>query len=121
MAFCLLPLVGAFVGEVDFGDLEAILFLQCAFFNWVDFADPKAPIFRFCPLLVKSILLTSRYQFYFCSALSSMGPILMTLRHQFDFCPHFGEADFVDLEVPVYFLQGAFFNGVDFADPEARF
>ena len=33
----------------------------------------------------------------------------------------FGEADFVDLEVPVYFLQCAFFNGVDFADPEARF
>ena len=37
------------------------------------------------------------------------------------FCPRFGEADFVDLEVPVYFLQCAFFSGVDFADPEARF
>ena len=32
-----------------------------------------------------------------------------------------GEADFVDLEVPIYFLQCAFFNGVDFVDPEARF
>ena len=61
--------------------LRQIYFLQCAFFNWVDFADPKAPISVL--ISMKSILLTSRYQFYFCSALSSMGPILMTLRHQF--------------------------------------
>jgi len=78
-------------------------------------------IFVFGLILMKSILLTSRNQFNFCSALPSVGSISMTLRHQFDFCPRFGEADFVDLEVPVYFLQCAFFSGVDFADPEARF
>ena len=35
-------------------------------------------------------------------------------------CPHLGEADFVDLEVLIYFLQCASFGGVDLFDPEAR-
>ena len=35
-------LVGALVGEVDFGDLEADLFLQCAYFDGVDFVDLEA-------------------------------------------------------------------------------
>ena len=58
-------------------------------------------------VLVKPILLTSRYQFISCSALSSMESILLTLRHDFDpfGCPHLGEADLVDFEVQIYFLQ----------------
>ena len=53
-------------------------------------------------LLVKSISLTSRHDF-----------------DPFFGCPHLGEADFVDLEVLIYFLQCASFSGVDFFDPEA--
>ena len=85
--------------------LRQIYFLQCAFFNWVDFADPKAPISVL--ILVKSVLLTSRYQFISCSALSSVESILLTLRHDFDpfGCPHLGGADLIDFEVLVYFLQ----------------
>ena len=54
MAFCLLPLVGAFVGEVDFGDLEAILFFYSALSS------------------IGSILLTQRHQFF---VLSSFGEV----------------------------------------------
>ena len=48
--------------------------------------------------------------------------ISLTSRHDFDSlfgCPHLGEADFVDLEVLIYFLQCASFGGVDFVDSEA--
>ena len=45
-------------------------------------------IFYSVLILVKSISLTSRHDF-----VSLIG------------CPHFGEADFVDLEVLIYFLQ----------------
>ena len=53
--------------------------------------------------LVKSISLTSRHDF-----VSLFG------------CPRLDEADFVDLEVLLYFLQCTSFGGVDRFDPEAR-
>ena len=53
-------------------------------------------------LLVKSISLTSRHDF-----------------DPFFGCPHLGEADLVDFEVLIYFLQCAFFSGVGHFDPEA--
>ena len=52
-----------------------------------------------------------------------MKSISLTSRHDFVSlfgCPHLGEADFVDLEVLIYFLQCASFGGVDLFDPEAR-
>ena len=122
--FWFFPLEGAFVGEVDFGDLEANLFLQCSSCGKVDFVDLETRFFdllgnllwcsRFCWLrginlflavyfLVKSISLTSRHDF-----VSLFG------------CPRLDEADFVDLEVLIYFLQCTSFGGVDRFDLEAR-
>ena len=139
-------LMGAFVGEVDFDDLEANLFSTVRFLQLGRFCWPKGTKFsflasfwwsRFCwprgtnlifavrflrwgrfrwpwgtnlisvLILVKPILLTSRYQFISCSALSSVESILLTLRHDFDpfGCPHLGGADLIDFEVLVYFLQ----------------
>jgi len=103
--------------------LRHIYFLQCSSFGEVDFIDLETRFdllgnllwcSRFCWLrginlflavyfLVKSISLTSRHDF-----VSLFG------------CPRLDEADFVDLEVLIYFLQCTSFGGVDRFDPEAR-
>ena len=52
-----------------------------------------------------------------------MKSISLTSRHDFVSlfgCPRLDEADFVDLEVLLYFLQCTSFGGVDRFDPEAR-
>jgi len=60
------------------------------------------------------------YEFMFYSALLLVvKSILLTLRHKIVCfpccgCPHFGEADFVDLEVLNYFLQCSPCSGINF-------
>ena len=52
-----------------------------------------------------------------------MKSISLTSRHDFDSLLgvlHLGEADLVDLEVLIYFLQCSFCHEVDFVDLEAR-
>ena len=77
------------------------------FLRWGRFRWPWGTNLISVLILVKPILLTSRYQFISCSALSSVESILLTLRHDFDpfGCPHLGGADLIDFEVLVYFLQ----------------
>ena len=78
--FWFFPLEGAFVGKVDFSDLEANLFFAVLY-------------------LVGSIVLTLRHDFNFCSALTSMGSIVLTLRHDYFLqCADFNRVDFVDPE-----------------------
>ena len=116
----------AFFDWVDFADPKAPVF-RFVLFWWSRFCWPRGTNLIFAVrslrwgrfrwpwgtnlisvlILVKPILLTSRYQFISCSALSSVESILLTLRHDFDpfGCPHLGEADLVDFEVQIYFLQ----------------
>jgi len=82
-------------------------------------------IFYSALLLVKSILLTPRHEFISCSALLVVESIFWTPRHEFVlfpllWVPSFGEVDFVDPEVWIYFLQCSPCGEVDLLDPEAR-
>ena len=117
--------MGALVGEVDFGDLEANLFLQCSSCGKVDFVDLETRFVCFpfdgCPRW------WGRFRwpwgkFIFCSALLVVKSISLTLRHVFVsfWWPSYGVVDFVDFEVVIYFLHCTSFGGVDRFDPEAR-
>ena len=63
-------------------------------------------------------------KFIFCSALPLAGSIVLTLRHDFVIfflqCAYFNRVDFFDPEARFCFLQCAYFSRVDFFDPEAR-
>ena len=116
------------LNEVVGGDLEAYLFfLQCSSFGEVDFVDLET---RFCfPFWVSSFR-WSRFCWLWGTILFLTVLFLSWSRFCWPWgtsllvslvgCPHFGEADFVDLEVLIYFLQCASFGGVDLFDPEAR-
>ena len=79
-------LVGALCVEVDFGDLEA--FLQCSFFGEVGFIDfeTRSCSFYWVPSLMRSILMTLRYNLFFIQCTPFGGVDLLTLRHEFISC-----------------------------------
>ena len=87
LTFCLLPLVGAFVGEVDFGDLEAILFFTVRFLQLGRFCWPKGTNFSFCPHLDEVDFVDLEV------------PILFLQ------CAFFDGVDFDDPEAPIWFLS----------------
>ena len=110
--FWFFPLEGAFVGEVDFGDLEANLFFAVRFF-WRGRSFWPWGTIIFCSALtsIGSISLTLRHDFNFCSALTSMGSIVLTLRHEFDFYSALASVGSISLTLrhEIIFYSGSLF------------
>ena len=79
--------MGALVNEVDFDDLEALIyFLQCTSFGGVDLFDPEARVLQ-------------------CSSFSGVDLFDPEARIYFLQCSSFSGVDFIDPEAPVYCLQ----------------